>query len=109
VNPTDEKFLKYKCPIFIRYVICASGFDKETKSHIKDLVESNGGTYNGELLCGITTHLIVNEPSGAKFESSELWKIGLVNSEWLYVSVKASHFLREKDGSFETSKNIDRC
>ncbi len=97
MSATDAKFLAYKCPIFYRYVICASGFNEQKKLNIKELVETKGGgTYRGELVCGTTTHLVLNEPKGSKYEAAKMWKIIVVKSEWVYDSIEAGYCLPEK-------------
>ncbi|CAF0961216.1 unnamed protein product [Brachionus calyciflorus] len=101
-HATDAKFLKYKCPIFHKLVICASGYNEEVKSKIKSMVESEGGTYRGDLVCGTTTHLVLNEAKGAKYDHAKLWKIIVVKSEWIYESIKAGYCLPEKDFILET-------
>ncbi|RNA05040.1 DNA topoisomerase 2-binding 1 [Brachionus plicatilis] len=97
VHATDAKFLKYKCPIFHKLIICASGFNEETKNKIRSIVDSEGGTYRGDLVCGTTTHLVLNEPKGTKYDHAKLWKINVVKSEWIYESIKAGYCLPEKD------------
>lgn len=61
------------------------------------MVDSEGGTYRGDLVCGTTTHLVLNEPKGTKYEHAKLWKINVVKSEWIYESIKAGFCLPEKD------------
>lgn len=64
IHATDVKYLKFNCPIFNKYTICASGFPENTKADLKQMIESEGGVYNGDLVCGTTTHLIVTEAKG---------------------------------------------
>ena len=98
VSASDARFLKYKCPVFHRYVICASGFKDSTKTEIKKLVEVNGGgKYDGNLACAVTTHLVLNEPKGDKFIHARAWKITMVKSSWIYRSIEAGYCLPEKD------------
>jgi hypothetical protein len=102
ISATDAQFLKYKCPIFYHYVICASGFNEQKKHDIKNLVENQGGgTYRGELVCGTTTHLVLNEPKGSKYEAAKMWKITVVKSEWIYDSIEAGYCLPEKNYTLE--------
>jgi hypothetical protein len=103
VRATDSKYLKYTCPIFNKYVICASGFNEATKNELKQLIESEGGDYSGDLVFGTTTHLITNEAKGAKYEHAKLWKINVVKPTWLYDSKKAQYCLPEKNYQLETS------
>jgi NAD-dependent DNA ligase len=105
VHAIEAKYLKYNCPIFNKYVICASGFNEVTKNEIKQLVESEGGTYSGDLICGTTTHLISNEPKGTKYQYAKLWKINVVKSAWAYDSKKAHYCLPEKNYQLESSNH----
>lgn len=64
IDARDDCFQKYKCPIFNKLVISATGFSETVKAEIKTLVEREGGTYTGDLTLGITTHLIAKEAKG---------------------------------------------
>ena len=97
MHATDTQFLKFKCPIFHKYVICASGYSDAIKKELKALIESSGGTYRGDLVCGTTTHLISNEAKGQKYDHAKMWKINIVKSTWVYDSIKANYCLPEKD------------
>lgn len=57
--------------------------------------EKGGGTYKGELICGTTTHLVLNEPKGEKFNHARMWKIVVVKSAWIYDSIEAGYCLPE--------------
>lgn len=94
---TDAKYLKYKCPIFHKYIICASGFNEALKAKLKEQIESNGGTYSGDLIMGTTTHLIVKDPKGAKFDAAKLWKVPIVRVEWVQESISNGYCLPEKN------------
>lgn len=103
IHATNAKYLKYQCPIFNKYIVCASGFTETTKKEIKELIESEGGTYSGELVCGTTTHLITNEAKGSKYEHAKVWKMNVVKSTWIYESKKAKYCLPEKNYQLEAS------
>jgi hypothetical protein len=97
--------LRFRCPVFYKYIICASGFNEETKKRIKTQVESGGGTYCGDLTFNETTHLVLNEPKGAKFEAAKMWKILVVKSEWINDSLAAGYCLPEKEYILQTVDN----
>jgi hypothetical protein len=101
--------LKHKCPIFYKYVICASGYSETVKNEIKNIVEAGGGTYRGDLVCGTTTHLITDETKGLKYEHAKMWKINIVKSQWIYKSMEAGYCLNEKDFvlDYQTSTPTD--
>ena len=103
VHATNARYIKYTCPIFNKYIICASGFNETVKNEIKELVESEGGTYSGDLVCGTTTHLVSNEAKGSKYEHAKMWKINVVKSTWIYESKKARYCMPEKEYQLETS------
>jgi len=84
-------------------VICASGFNETTKNEIKSLVETGGGTYRGDLVCGTTTHLIINEAKGVKYDHAKLWKINIVKPKWIYDSMEAGYCLPEKNYVLDSS------
>lgn len=106
---------KNRCPIFNKYIVCASGFPPDTKEEIKKLVQREGGQYQGDLLCGTTTHLVINEPKGDKYNFAKLWKMNIVNSNWIYDSIEAKYCLPEKQyhldapsASTSTPTNINK-
>jgi hypothetical protein len=88
--------------VFNKYVICASGFTEPIKAEIKQLVESEGATYSGDLVCSSTTHLIVDEPGGAKYEHAKMWKINTVKMSWLRESIAARYCLPEANYRLES-------
>ena len=96
---------KHRCPIFNKYIICASGFSLEDKTQIKKLIEAEGGKYQGDLVCGTTTHLVINQPKGEKYNFAKLWKISIVSSKWIFDSIEAKHCLPEKSYQLEVSAN----
>lgn len=77
-------------------MICASGFNESSKNKLKEQIESGGGVYSGDLVLGKTTHLIVKEARGAKYDAAKLWKIPIVKIEWVQESLEAGYCLPEK-------------
>ncbi len=70
---------------------------------MKHLIEAQGGTYSGDLICGTTTHLITDEAKGAKYEHAKMWKINVVKSKWVYDSDKAKYCQPEKNYQLENT------
>jgi hypothetical protein len=102
---TDPIFDKYKCPIFNRLYISATGFDEEQKEELKNIIESNGGFYMPDLVLYKTTHLIAKEPKGQKYDHAKHWKIAIVKQDWISDSLKAAYCLKEKNYQLETPDN----
>lgn len=86
-------------------MICASGFNETSKNKLKEQIESGGGVYSGDLVLGTTTHLIVKDPRGAKFDAAKLWKIPIVKIEWVQESLEAGYCLTEKNYLISTSSD----
>lgn len=47
-------------------------------------------------MCGTTTHLVINEPKGQKYDHAKIWKINIISSAWVYDSIKEQYCLPEK-------------
>ena len=102
MHGSDARFLRHKCPIFYKYVICASGINEAKKNELRRLVESEGGTYRGDLLCGTTTHLVCNEAKGVKYDHARLWKITVIKPQWIHDCIGAGYCLPEKNYLIES-------
>jgi topoisomerase (DNA) II binding protein 1 len=63
--------------------ICVSGYTKDERKHIGDLVALMGGQFVVTLKAKTTTHLICKEPSGDKYDSALARNIRVVRKEWL--------------------------
>lgn len=105
VHATDARFLQYSCPLFNNFVVCASGLPESVRQDLKRLVESNGGTYSGDLVCGTTTHLVANEPTGNKYIHAKSWKVKVVKFAWVTDSVKAKYCMEEKKYELEDTNS----
>ena len=97
--------MQYSCPLFNNFVVCASGLQESVRQDLKRLVESNGGTYSGDLVCGYTTHLVANEPTGNKYIHAKSWKVKVVKFAWVTDSVKAKYCLEEKKYELEDTNS----
>ena len=102
----DEELIKRnRCPIFNGFTICASGFSPTIKNKIKNLVIQNGGVYQGDLVFGQTTHLVINEPKGDKYRFAKSWKMSIVSLKWIYDSIEAKYCLPEKKYEFDANNS----
>ena len=93
--------MQYTCPIFNNFIFCASGFSESVRNELTELIESNGGVYSGDLVCGSTTHLVASEPKGKKFIHAKQWKVKVVTFAWITDSIKAKYCLDEKKYELE--------
>lgn len=57
-------------------------------------IEDNGGEYNGNL-DKITTHLVVQEPTGKKYLAARKWGIKIVAKQWIEDCIKRGMILNE--------------
>ncbi|XP_041372354.1 DNA topoisomerase 2-binding protein 1-A-like [Gigantopelta aegis] len=110
VHCHDDQFEKHKCPVFMGLVITVSGLDIEERKEIQKIVEAEGGSYSGEMKLKETTHLVLKEPKGQKYEHAKKWKINIVRTTWLYESVEKGYCLNEADFWIEnkTDHNTSR-
>ncbi len=64
------------------------------RQRIVDIVEKNGGEYNGDLTKNVT-HLIAATPRGKKYEFARQWGVRIVSPEWLADSLERGMVLDE--------------
>lgn len=102
----DEKFQKYRCPVFKGLTITVSGLDPAERKEVKKLAEMEGAKYSGEMKVDECTHLIVNEPKGQKYEFARKWKICIVKPQWLYDSIEVRSCLKESEYSVSSEMSI---
>uniref|UniRef100_A0A914ELQ0 BRCT domain-containing protein n=1 Tax=Acrobeloides nanus TaxID=290746 RepID=A0A914ELQ0_9BILA len=84
-------------PIFSGCEICVSGFGRDERDNLAHLIESNGGTFKGELNKHTCTHLVTRTNSGEKFKKAMEWKKHVITWNWVEKSVGKGFRLREKD------------
>lgn len=82
-------------PAFKGLVITVSQVPTAERKQLQALVESNGGSYSGQLHCKKTTHVALLEASGDKYNYARLWKLHCVHVRWLYESAQAGYALDE--------------
>ncbi|KAK3591402.1 hypothetical protein CHS0354_005324 [Potamilus streckersoni] len=91
IHALDEQFQGLKCPIFCGLVVTVSGLSTDERKEAKKLIEKEGGTYSGEMKMNHTSHLIINEAKGQKYEFAKKWNMCIVRTEWLYDSVEKGY------------------
>jgi len=69
--------------------------DPDERQRIVDQIQSNGGTYMGDLTKRIT-HLIVFKAEGRKYQAARNWGIRTVSVEWVSDSIARGMILDEK-------------
>jgi hypothetical protein len=62
--------------------ICVSGFYGSKRTAIILLIDALTGSHD-DSMSKVTTHLIVREASGTKYEKAKEWKLSIVGIEWL--------------------------
>lgn len=94
---TDPEFMEYTCPIFKGITLCVTGIEADKRKEIKKLVTKHGGTYSGELNMNTCTHLLVDTPTGQKYEFARRWNLHCVCTQWLYDSIQSGFCLDESN------------
>lgn len=95
---TDAKFVdEHRCPILKGCSICVSGLDARRKEEIKRLVEKHGGIYLADLHLKRTTHLLIEKPTGQKYDFALRWSVHCVQPDWLYDCINAGCWLDERE------------
>jgi hypothetical protein len=64
--------------------ISVTGFSGSTRTAIRHAIQAMGATYDDFMVRKSTTHLICNEPTGAKYEKAVEWNLHVVSLKWLY-------------------------
>lgn len=82
--PTDE----YLCPVLQGCTVCVTGLSSTERKEVQRLCEQHGATYTGQLKMNESTHLIVSEPSGQKYECARKWNVYCVSLHWLFDSIE---------------------
>ncbi|CAN9506419.1 unnamed protein product [Ophioblennius macclurei] len=91
----------YLCPVLRGCTVCVTGLSSNERKEVQRLCEQHGGKYNGQLKMNECTHLIVNEPTGQKYECARKWNVFCVSLHWLYDSIEKGFC---QDGSRYTVK-----
>ena len=95
-DATNEKFIdKHRCSILKGCSVCVSGLCGEKREEIKRLVEKHGGIYSAELRLNVTTHLLIENPTGQKYEFALRWSVICVKPDWLHGCINTGYWIEE--------------
>ncbi|KAK3541594.1 hypothetical protein QTP86_033095 [Hemibagrus guttatus] len=85
---TDLRMEDYQCPVLKGCTVCVTGLSTVERKEVQRLCELHGGSYTGQLKMNECTHLIVNEPSGQKYEFAKKWNVYCISIHWLFDSIE---------------------
>lgn len=97
-----------RLPAFKGLVITVSQVPTTERKQLQALVESNGGSYSGQLHCKKTTHVALLDASGEKYNYARLWKLHCVHVRWLYESAQAGYALDESLYALEPNETCKK-
>ncbi|KAI4486795.1 hypothetical protein M0804_006165 [Polistes exclamans] len=95
IEAKDPIFDKYKCPVFMNLVVTSTNLSKRQKEEIKNLINSNGGTFMGPL-DGLKVKIVIapeNSSLTDKLTFAMQNNIPCLKPEWVYESVKIGYAL----------------
>ncbi|XP_051970919.1 DNA topoisomerase 2-binding protein 1 [Xyrauchen texanus] len=78
----------YMCPVLKGCTVCVTGLSTVERKEVQRLCDQHGGDYTGQLKMNECTHLIVNEPTGQKYEFARKWNVYCVSLHWLFDSIE---------------------
>ncbi|XP_018411454.1 PREDICTED: DNA topoisomerase 2-binding protein 1 [Nanorana parkeri] len=79
---------QYVCPIFLGCTICVTGLSSLDRKEVQRLTCLHGGQYTGQLKMNESTHLIVQEAKGQKYECARKWNVHCVSIQWFFDSIE---------------------
>ncbi|ETV96810.1 hypothetical protein, variant [Aphanomyces invadans] len=91
VLPTDQ----YELGPLEGLCICTTGLYVEDREKVQELCEAAGGIYHPDLNFGTTTHLLAEEPEGAKYNTAIAYGIPVVTLDWIVACVQAKEYKDE--------------
>lgn len=107
-HANHPSYAHMRLPAFKGLVITVSQVSSAERKELQALVESNGGSYSGQLRCKKTTHLALLEAAGDKYNHARLWKLHCVHVRWLYESAQAGYALDESLYAVEPSSTCKK-
>uniref|UniRef100_A0A3P8WV72 DNA topoisomerase II binding protein 1 n=1 Tax=Cynoglossus semilaevis TaxID=244447 RepID=A0A3P8WV72_CYNSE len=104
--PTED----YLCPVLLGCTVCVTGLSSTDRREVQRLCQQHGGNYSGQLKMNECTHLIVDEPTGQKYECARKWNVYCVSLLWLFDSIEKGYCQDESRYKVEqkTSKTNTR-
>ncbi|XP_063778445.1 DNA topoisomerase 2-binding protein 1 [Pseudophryne corroboree] len=88
ISYTDVDLEEYLCPIFLGCTICVTGLSSLDRKEVQRLTSLHGGQYTGQLKMNESTHLIVQEAKGQKYECARKWNVHCVSIQWFFDSIE---------------------
>ncbi|XP_039900425.1 DNA topoisomerase 2-binding protein 1 isoform X1 [Simochromis diagramma] len=88
---TDLPLEDYLCPVLRGCSVCVTGLSSTERKEVQRLCEQHGANYTGQLKMNECTHLIVNEPTGQKYECARRWNVYCVSLHWLFDSIEKGY------------------
>ncbi|XP_040290428.1 DNA topoisomerase 2-binding protein 1 isoform X1 [Bufo bufo] len=88
ISHTDVDMEEYLCPIFLGCTICVTGLSSLDRKEVQRLSSLHGGQYTGQLKMNESTHLIVHEAKGQKYECARKWNVHCVSIQWFFDSIE---------------------
>ncbi|MEQ2202489.1 hypothetical protein XENOCAPTIV_003155 [Xenoophorus captivus] len=85
---TELPIEDYLCPVLLGCTVCVTGLSSTERKEVQRLCEQHGAKYTGQLKMNECTHLIVNEPTGQKYECAKKWNVFCVSLHWLFDSIE---------------------
>lgn len=92
-------------------VVTLTGFKAGGKRKVRSLVTTLGVCYQGDLICGVTTHLICRRLLDAfgtpKYIKALEWGIHIVSPAWLFDSLKAGVVLPPENYKTDSAEALE--
>lgn len=95
ISATNDKFKRHILPPFFSKRFTSTGLSAAIKKEIKNLIETNGGTYSGNF-SSRNIDILILEPSNVgtdKHKAAESSKIECVTPDWIRDSSKKGYAL----------------
>lgn len=108
VDATDAKFVdEHRCPILKGCSVCVSGLNGRRKEEVKRLVEKHGGSYLADLRLKESTHLLIEKPTGQKYQFASRWSVHCIFPDWLYDCIKTGYWVEETPYMLKSGKDVN--
>ncbi|UXI16565.1 N-acetylated-alpha-linked acidic dipeptidase 2 [Sarcoptes scabiei] len=100
---------QYRLPIFNNLKISVSGFKQQERDSIREIVESNGGSYEAALKLNVpNVVLVLNEKKGDKYKYARLKNLPCLKLDWIHDSVVAGYSLPFDAYNIENIKSPEK-
>ncbi|XP_063704321.1 DNA topoisomerase 2-binding protein 1 [Culicoides brevitarsis] len=95
VRADDEEFDKHRLPIFYPLCVTSTGLTTKAREKVKNLINANGGTYEGAF-SSERTHILILEmasKNSPKFLTACKYKKECLTPQWVFDSVEQGYAL----------------